>query len=160
MIKITLICLGKLKESYLRDACSEYLKRLSAFCTVDIVELVPARLPDDPSPAEITAALSAEAVQIYKCIPSRSRVYALCVEGKAMSSEELAAMLEGDALSGVGSLAFVLGSSFGLDDVLKKKVDIRLSMSKMTFPHQLARVMLLEQLYRAFQINGGGKYHK
>jgi len=160
MIKITLICLGKLKESYLREACAEYIKRLGAFCSTDIVELAPARLPENPSPAQISAAMSAEAVQILKNIPPRSRVYALCIEGAELSSESLAVALENDAAGGAGNVTFIIGSSYGLDDEIKSRADIKLSMSKMTFPHQLARVMLLEQLYRAFHINSGGKYHK
>lgn len=160
MIKITLICLGKLKESYLREACAEYIKRLGAFCATDIVELAPARLPDNPSAAQISAALSAEAVQILKNMPPRSRVYALCIEGTELTSESLAAAIKSDAAGGAGNITFIIGSSYGLDNEIKSRADIKLSMSKMTFPHQLARVMLLEQLYRAFHINSGGKYHK
>lgn len=160
MMKITLICLGKLKDACLRGACGEYVKRLRPMCSVDIVEIHPSKLPDNPSAAAISAALSAESALIFKSIPARSRVYALCVEGSEFSSGEFADSIKNGAVKGAGSLTFIIGSSFGLADIVKDKADVRMSVSKMTFPHQLARVMLLEQLYRAFQINGGGKYHK
>jgi len=160
LLDITIICLGKLKEPYLRDACAEYVKRLRPFCRLDICELTPARLPDDPPPALISAALSEEAAAIIKKLPPGARVYAMCVEGTLMSSEALSADLTASAVNGQGKIAVVIGSSFGLSEEIKRRADVRLSMSPMTFPHQLSRVMLLEQLYRAFQIAGGGKYHK
>lgn len=160
MIAVNIICIGKLKESYLRDASAEYSKRLGAFCKLNITEIQPKRLPDQPSEAEIDAALSAEGKQILAKIPQNSKIVAMCIEGSQMSSEQLAKQFEMDAVSGTGSLSFIIGGSFGLSDEVKKRADLKLSMSKMTFPHQLARVMLLEQIYRAFQINSGGKYHK
>lgn len=160
MIRVDLIVLGKLKESYLRDACAEYRKRLQAFCKLRTVELTPYRLPDDPSDAQILDALEREAAEIEKHIPPNATVYALCIEGKAVSSEQFSAQLETAAVDGDGTVVFVIGSSFGLSDRIKRRANVRLSMSPMTFPHQLARVMLLEQLYRAFQIRAGGKYHK
>ncbi len=160
MIHVDLIVLGKLKEAYLRDACAEYAKRLQAFCRLRTVELTPFRLPDDPSDAQIADALEKEAAEIEKHIPPNSAVYALCIEGKTLSSEQFSAMLERSAVDGTGTVVFVIGSSFGLSERIKRRANVRLSMSPMTFPHQLARVMLLEQLYRAFQISAGGKYHK
>lgn len=152
--------LGKLKEPYLRDAVAEYQKRLQAFCKLQTIELTPYRLPDDPADALISDALEKEAEEIEKHIPQNAFVYALCIEGKTMSSEQFSAQLEQAAVQGSGSVVFVIGSSFGLSERVKRRANVRLSMSPMTFPHQLARVMLLEQLYRAFQIRSGGKYHK
>lgn len=160
MISVNIICVGKLKESYLRDASAEYAKRLSAFCKLNIIEIQPKRLPDQPSQAEIAAALSAEGKLISSKIPTNTKVIAMCIEGGQLSSEQLAKQFETDAVGGTGSLSFIIGGSFGLSDEIKKRADVKLSMSKMTFPHQLARVMLLEQIYRTFQINSGGKYHK
>lgn len=160
MIHVDLIVLGRLKEPYLRDACAEYAKRLQAFCKLQTIELTPFRLPDDPSDAQIADALEREAAEIEKHIPSGAAVYALCIEGKTVSSEQFSAMLDRSAVDGSGTIVFVIGSSFGLSEHIKRRANVRLSMSPMTFPHQLARVMLLEQLYRAFQIRAGGKYHK
>lgn len=160
MIHVELIVLGKLKEPYLRDAVAEYQKRLQAFCKLQTIELTPYRLPDDPADALISDALEKEAAEIEKHIPQNAFVYALCIEGKTMPSEQFSAQLEQAAVQGSGSVVFVIGSSFGLSERVKRRANVRLSMSPMTFPHQLARVMLLEQLYRAFQIRSGGKYHK
>ena len=160
MMTVRIIAPGKLKEAYLRDACAEYQKRLQAFCRLEIIEIAPQRLSDDPSDAEIRQALDKEAAEIMRHIPSGARVYALCIEGKVMSSAQFSADLEKAAVDGAGTVALVLGSSFGLAERVKQSAQVRLSMSAMTFPHQLARVMLLEQLYRAFQISRGGKYHK
>lgn len=158
MREVKLICIGKLKEKYWRDAVAEYAKRLSAFCRFSIVELNEARLPQNPSEAEIARALEEEAKAISTSV-GRSAVYALCIEGKMLSSEKLAAELEGAAVGGASSVAFVIGSSHGLHESAKA-LGKRISMSPMTFPHQLARVMLCEQIYRAFSINAGTKYHK
>ena len=160
MLGVTIICEGRLKEKYLRDACDEYSKRLTAFCKLNIIELTPKRLSDNPSQGEIDNALTAEGKEILSKIPSSARVYAVCVEGKQMPSEKLAQELSACAVNGQSSAVFIIGGSFGLSDEVKKRADFRLSMSQMTFPHQLARVMLLEQIYRAFNIAGGGKYHK
>lgn len=160
MLNITLICVGKLKEQYLRDACDEYKKRLSTLCKLNIVELTPERLSDNPSQKEIENALINEGKRIIEKIPNGSRIYTMCIEGKQLSSEELSAKLDADAVSGISNVAFIIGGSFGLSGEVKAKSNVRLSMSKMTFPHQLARVMLLEQLYRATQISIGTKYHK
>ena len=160
MMSITVIAMGRLKEEYLRGACSEYRKRLSGFFRTDIIELQPERLSESPSANEISRALDAEGKQIVSKIPKNAFVFALCIEGRQLSSEELSEKLDSIALTGKSDIAFIIGSSYGLSDEVKKRADVKLSMSRMTFPHQLARVMLLEQLYRAGQISGGGKYHK
>lgn len=160
MFGITIICEGKLKEKYLRDACDEYIKRLSSYCKLNIVELAPHRIPDNPSDSEISNALNAEGSEILSKIPNGSRVYAMCIEGRQMPSEKLAQRLSECSVQGYSNATFIIGGSHGLSDEVKKRADFKLSMSEMTFPHQLARVMLLEQIYRAFQISTGGKYHK
>ena len=159
MIKITLISLGKLKEKYLRDAVEEYAKRLSRYCKLDIIELSPVTLSDNPSQSEIDTALLKEAEAIEKRIPDGSVVTALCVEGKSNTSEQLAEFVEKNTNEGK-NMCFIIGSSFGLSDTVKQKSNLKLSLSAMTFPHQLFRVMLLEQIYRAFKINEGSTYHK
>lgn len=159
MIKITLITLGKLKEKYLRDATDEYAKRLSRYCKLEIVELNPVALPEKPSQSEIDAALLKEAELIEKRIPDGARVVTLCVEGKNFTSEGLAEFVDTNTNSGT-NMCFIIGSSYGISKTVKQKSDLRLSLSAMTFPHQLFRVMLLEQIYRAFKINEGGTYHK
>lgn len=160
MQKVTILCVGKLKEKFYADAVSEYSKRLSRFCKLDIVELNEERLPEDPSPAQIEAALSREADAIRAKLPPAAMAVALCVEGKQRSSEELARLMADSASRGVSHLVFLIGGSFGLHPSIKELAAVRLSMSHMTFPHHLARVMLLEQIYRAYQINAGTKYHK
>ena len=159
MIKVTLICLAKLKEKYLKDAVEEYKKRLSRYCSLDIIELEPVRLPEKPSDSEIQQALLKEADMILKKIPQSSEIYTLCIEGKELSSEQFARNI--DTLQNAGkSLTFVIGSSYGIANKIKALSNFKLSFSKMTFPHQLFRVMLLEQIYRAFKINEGSAYHK
>ncbi len=160
MQKVTILCVGTLKEKVYADAVSEYSKRLSRFCKLDIVELNEERLPEDPSPAQIEAALSREADAIRAKLPPAAMAVALCVEGKQRSSEELARLMADSASRGVSHLVFLIGGSFGLHPSIKELAAVRLSMSPMTFPHHLARVMLLEQIYRAYQINAGTKYHK
>lgn len=161
MISINLITIGKLKESYLRDAVSEYSKRLSGFCKLNIMELPESRLSDNPSEKEIQNALSNEAKLIENYINKKSVFnIAMCIEGKQLSSNELSSKIEEISISGKSTINFIIGSSFGILDEIKSFSDFMLSMSKMTFPHQLARVLLLEQIYRAFQISSGGKYHK
>lgn len=159
MMKITLIALASLKEKYLRDAAAEYIKRLSPYCDLKVIELDPVRLSEKPSYAEISSALSREAELIAKKIPSGDYVIPLCIEGKQLSSEEFADTISKEMNIGRG-ITFVIGSSCGLSESIKHRADLKLSFSKMTFPHQLFRVMLLEQLYRAFKICSGGAYHK
>lgn len=159
MQRITVLCVGKLKEKFYADAAAEYIKRLSRYCKIEVVELQETRLPDDPSTAEIQRALAAEASAIRARLEGGA-VVAMCIEGKTCSSEELAKKLESFALEGKSRVTFLIGGSFGLDETLKKEANWRLSMSPMTFPHHLARVMLLEQIYRACQIQEGTRYHK
>ena len=159
-MNITVIALGKLKEKYLTDAISEYAKRISAYGKLQIIELNPVRLSDNPSQTEIDNALSKEAEEIKKKIPNNSYVFSLCIEGKEKSSESFAKAINDAAINGKSNIVFINGSSFGLSPEIKTLSDFKLSFSPMTFPHQLMRVMLLEQIYRAFQINNNGKYHK
>lgn len=160
MISVNIICVGKLKEKYLRDASAEYIKRLTAFCKLNIIEIAPYALPDSPTQAQIDAGLEAEGKQILAKIQNGAYVYAMCIEGKQRSSEVLSAEFDKLSVFGESNLTFIIGGSFGLSDAVKARADAKLSMSQMTFPHQLARIMLLEQIYRAFQISTGGKYHK
>ena len=160
MLSVQVICVGKLKESFYIDAVKEYAKRLGPYCSLTIDELPEERLPADPSSGEIQSALKKEAVRIRGRIPSGAAVIALCVEGDMLSSPALAERIGRYAGSGVSRLCFLIGGSCGLDEDLKRSADLRLSLSAMTFPHHLARVMLVEQLYRAFQIRAGTRYHK
>lgn len=160
MFTLTVIAVGRLRDSYYREACDEYVRRLGAYAKVDVIETTAAALPDDPSEKQIQAALAHEGGQILKKIPRGAFVTALCVEGRSLTSAQLAENIRRAGLSGVSDAAFIIGSSFGLAEAVKARADLRLSMSAMTFPHALARVMLLEQLYRAMNINAGGKYDK
>lgn len=159
-MNINFITMGKLKEAYFREACAEYLKRLGGYVSARVIEPDPVNLPQKPSSAQIEAALRQEAVKIREQIKPGSFTVAMCIEGKTLSSEQLAQKLETAAGQGFSTVNFVVGSSFGLDSELKKQADMRLSMSPMTFPHSLARVMLMEQVYRAYSIINNGKYHK
>ena len=160
MFEITLIAMGKLKEKFYLSAAAEYEKRMKGYCTFRILELPEVRLPEDPSPAEIQAGLEKEADLILSKIPKGSWFCVLTPEGKMLSSEALAEKLGTVKLSGKSSACFLIGSSFGMTQRIKDKADFRLSMSPMTFPHHLARIMVLEQLYRAEAIQAGSKYHK
>ena len=161
MLTVNIITVGKLKESYLRDACNEYIKRLRTFCKLNIIELSESRLSDNPSEKEITSALEDEAKAMNSfLIVKDSFNVAMCIEGKQFSSVEFSQQLEKAAINGKSTINLIIGSSFGIANEVKQMADLRLSMSKMTFPHQLARVMILEQIYRAFQISSNGKYHK
>lgn len=159
MIQVTVITVGGLKESYWRDAVAEYEKRLSAFAKVSMVQLKEAKLPDDPSEGEIRSALADEGKRILAAIPPRAWRIGLCVEGKQFSSEALAKKLEGVTAEN-GSLCLIIGSSHGLAPEVKSACDLRLSVSELTFPHQMMRPLLLEVLYRCFSILKGTKYHK
>ncbi len=160
MFDITLIAMGKLKEKFYLSAAVEYEKRLKGYCRFQLVELPEVRLPDDPSPAEIAAGLEKEADQIFAKIPKGAWFCVFTPEGKLLSSEALAKKLRDVKLSGKGSACFLIGSSFGMAHRVKERADYRLSMSPMTFPHHLARIMVLEQLYRSEAIQAGSKYHK
>lgn len=160
MFEITLIAMGKLKEKFYLSAAAEYEKRMKGYCQFRIIELPEIRLPEDPSSAEISAALDKEADMVLQKIPKGAWFCTLTPEGTMLSSEALAAKLKEVKLSGKSSACFLIGSSFGMAPRLKKMADFKLSMSSMTFPHHLARVMVLEQLYRAEAIQAGSKYHK
>lgn len=159
MLSVCLVCVGKLKEKFYKDACAEYIKRLSSYCKLTVTEIPEVKLSKDPTLGEIANALAKEGEAIRAKIPPSSRVAALCVEGRMCSSEELARMIPAQG-AGDKHLVFVIGGSCGLHPSVKAEADIQLSMSPMTFPHHLARVMLLEQVYRAFKINEGSSYHK
>ena len=160
MFQITLLAMGKLKEKFYLSAAAEYEKRLSGTCRFQLLELPECRLPESPQPSEIAAGLAREAELIRQKIPKGAWFCVLTPEGRELSSEALAAQLSQIKLSGRSSACFLIGSSFGIDPALKAQADLCLSMGKMTFPHHLARIMLLEQLYRAESIQGGSKYHK
>ena len=160
MQQIRLVCVGRLKEKFYIDAAGEYIKRLSPYCKLEISEIPESRVAANPSPAEIDAALKAESAAIEARLLKNATMVALCVEGGQMDSTAFARRLGELAGSGVSRLAFVIGGSFGLHDDIKHKAAIKLSLSPMTFPHHLARIILLEQIYRGFKILEGGKYHK
>ena len=159
MMNVTLLCVGKLKEPYYKDAFAEYRKRLGAFCRFTLEEISERRLPEDPSEAEIAAALRYEAAELEKHIPKGALLAAFCVEGEPLTSEVFSARLRSWASEGKSTVCFLIGGSFGLDEALKRRADARFSLSGMTFPHHLFRVMAAEQLYRAFTIGAGMKYH-
>ena len=160
MFDITLICMGKLKEKFYLSAAAEYEKRLKGYCSFRILELPEVRLPENPSPAEIAAGLEKEADTILAKLPKGCWFCTLTPEGKTLSSEALADKMKETKLSGKSSACFLIGSSFGIAPRIKAMADFKLSMSPMTFPHHLARIMVLEQLYRAEAIQAGSKYHK
>ena len=159
MLGVTVICVGRLRESYLRQACAEYQKRLSRFCNLTVCELSPAPLPEEPGEAQIRKALQQEEKAILQAVPKGAVTVALCIEGEQLSSQQLAQHLSRIQAESA-RLCLCIGGSHGLSEGLKKSCDLCLSFSKMTFPHQLFRVLLLEQLYRAFTIIGHQKYHK
>lgn len=160
MFSITLITMGKLKEKFYLTAAAEYEKRLKGYCQFQILELPEHRLPDDPSPTEINIGLEKEADLILSKLPKGAWFCVLTPEGKMLSSEKLAQTLSDVKLTGKSSACFLIGSSFGIAERIKQKADFKLSMSPMTFPHHLARIMVLEQIYRAEAIQAGSKYHK
>ena len=159
MAQLTVITVGSLKEGYLREAVAEYKKRLSQYARVDEIELKEERINNEDNRAEIEGALSREADKILSALPKDALKIALCVEGKQHTSEELARII-GDGCDRVGKIALVIGSSYGLSEKVKRECDVRLSFSKLTFPHQLMKVILLEAMYRSFTILHGKRYHK
>ena len=160
MIKINIIAVGKLKEKYLADGCKEYIKRLGAYSKVNIIEIGEYRCSDNPSASEIEIVKEKEGEQILSKIPKGSYIIPMCIEGTMLSSEEFSAKLESAMLGGSGEFTFIIGGSFGLSDKVKQQGNIKLSFGKITLPHQLMRVILLEQIYRAFSIMNNSKYHK
>lgn len=160
MLSIRLVCVGKLREQFFVDAFNEYSKRPSAYCKFECAELNETKLGSSPSDKEIAAALDKEAADIERALGKDAYVIAMCVEGMQFKSEDLAQRISSLAVAGRGRICFVIGGSFGISPRIKQRADMRLSMSEMTFPHHLARVMLAEQIYRAFKISEGSKYHK
>ena len=160
MFDITLICMGKLKEKFYLEAAAEYEKRLKGYCRFQLIELPEVRLPENPSPSDISAGLEKEAELILSKIPKGAWFCTMTPEGKLLSSEQLADKLQEIKVSGKSCACFLIGSSFGIAPRIKEKADFKLSMSPMTFPHHLARIMVLEQIYRAEAIQSGSKYHK
>lgn len=160
IMKIKIICVGKIKEKYLKDAIDEYKKRLSRFATVEITELSDEKIPDNPSKAQMDIVLKKEGDKILEKIGASDFLITLCVEGKNLSSEELAHKISDICLMGNSTITFVIGGSLGIREDIKNLSKLKLSFSKMTFPHQLMRVILLEQVYRSFKINANEEYHK
>ena len=159
MQKIQIIALGKIKEKFLREAFSEYKKRLSRYCDLTVTEIQPEKLPENASEAQIAKALEREGEKILLAIKPGMITVSMCIEGKQLDSESLSKKISSAGIGGRG-MCFVIGSSFGLSETVKAKTDLKLSMSPMTFPHDLARVMLSEQIYRAYKIIEGSAYHK
>jgi 23S rRNA (pseudouridine1915-N3)-methyltransferase len=159
MLDVTVICVGGLKEKFWKDACAEYIKRLTPWARASVIEIPAERLPGRPGEAEIRRALEREGEKITAAVPKGAFVTALCVEGRQPDSEAFSALVAA-RMQTAGRLAFIIGGSYGLDERVKKAAGDRLSLSNMTFPHMTARVLLLEQLYRALSIINGGKYHK
>lgn len=161
MQKISIISIGRLKEKWQREAVAEYIKRISAFAKLEVYELAEGKLPEKPNSAQIDSALEQEAIDIVKKLATlgRAEVCTLCIEGRQCSSEQLADLLQKNTLS-TGHIVFIIGSSHGLADSVKRLSSLRLSISSMTFPHTLARILLTEQIYRALCINNGKRYHK
>lgn len=159
-MKIRIICVGKIKEKYLKDGIAEYAKRLGRFCNLEICELPDIKIPENASEAECSALVKKEGEYIQSKISKDGYVVSLCVEGKQMSSTKLASKMSEVVLGGKSTIDFIIGGSLGLSDEVKKRSDLRLSFSEMTFPHQLMRLVLLEQIYRTFKINANEEYHK
>ena len=160
MLAVKLICVGKMRERFYIDAFEEYRKRLGAYCRLECQEIAEQRLGESPTKGEIAAALAKEGAEILKAVPADAFVAALCVEGGEMSSESFSALFAERENSGKPKICFIIGGSCGMSETVKARANLRLSMSKMTFPHHLARVMLIEQIYRAFKIAEGSRYHK
>lgn len=160
MIKVSIIAVGKLKEKYLKDACGEYTKRLGAYSKVNIIEINEERCSDNPSANEIEQVKQKEGERIIAKIPKGAYVIPMCIEGQQMSSEDFSKKLENVSINGYGEAVFIIGGSFGLSDDVKALGKLKLSFGKLTLPHQLMRVILLEQIYRAFSISNNTKYHK
>lgn len=160
MLSVKMICVGRMRERFYIEAFNEYVKRLQPYCKFQLAEPAEIKLGDSPSQKELEKALEKEAEDILAAIPQDSYVAALCIEGREMSSPELAKLVSDVEASGRPRLCFIIGGSYGLSPKVKARADLRLSMSPMTFPHHLARVMLAEQLYRSFKINEGSRYHK
>ena len=159
-MKVRIICVGRLKEKYLKDGIDEYAKRLKRFCTFEIIEIPDEKIPDNPSAAQCEKIKQSEGEAVLKKLSGDGYVISLCVEGSGMSSEKFAQKLSDIMLFGKSTVEFIIGGSLGLSDGVKKRSDLKLSFSEFTFPHQLMRLILSEQIYRAFKINSNEEYHK
>ena len=159
-MKITIACVGRLKEKYLTEAAAEYAKRLSRYCTLEWLETADEKTPEGASSAEEDAIRNKEGQRLLKGIPDQAYVIALAILGKEMDSVAFARLLEQQNTAGVSHIVFVIGGSLGLSDAVLARADLQLSFSRMTFPHQLMRVILLEQIYRSFRIRHHEPYHK
>lgn len=159
MLKIKIVSVGKIKEKSLKSLIDEYVKRLGRYAKTEMIELADLPVPDNPSEGEITAVIEKEGTEIIKQISPRAMVIPMCIEGEKCSSEKFARTIR-SAANTYSEIVFVIGSSHGLSDKVKQMGNIRMSMSDMTFPHNLAKLMLIEQIYRAFKINNNENYHK
>ena len=158
-MKVTIACVGKIKEKYLTSGIEEYCKRLTPFCKLEIISINEEKMPDDPSPATKQQVLIKETERLMAIIPDNSYVFLLDVIGKQLSSPELADKIDAITLAGNSHITFVIGGAFGYTDALRKRADFAISFSKMTFTHQMIRLLLVEQIYRAFMISSGRTYH-
>ena len=159
-MKVTILCVGKIKEKFYRDAIDEFVKRLSRYCKLEILEVADEKTVEEASDTEIRIVKEKEGERLLKNIKENAYVICLCIDGKQLDSEELSSKIEGLGIQGVSHIYFVIGGSLGLADEVVKRADFKLSFSKMTFPHQLMRVILLEQVYRSYRIIHGEPYHK
>ncbi len=159
-MNINIIAVGKIKEDFLKKACAEYAKRMSRFCKLNVIEVADEAMSDRPSESEKQAILQKEGAKIENAVKNTDVLITLCVEGKQMASEAFADFMQTECVKGANTFTFIIGGSLGLSEEIKKKSKLRLSFSEMTFPHQLMRVVLMEQIYRAFKINANESYHK
>ncbi len=159
-MKITILSVGKIKEKFYTNAIEEYVKRLSRYCKLEIVEVADEKTPDNASPADEAIILNKEGERLLHYIKDNSYVCVLAIEGKPLSSTELAAHIEKLGVNGTGHITFIIGGSLGLSSSIMSRADYKLSFSRMTFPHQLMRVILLEQIYRSYRIINNEPYHK
>ncbi|MFI3114715.1 MAG: 23S rRNA (pseudouridine(1915)-N(3))-methyltransferase RlmH [Clostridia bacterium] len=160
MLNIKIVCVGKIKEKYLIDGIKEYEKRMKTMCKIEVIEVLEYKICENPSESQILQCIDEEGNNILKKIGDREYIIPMCIEGVHLSSEDLAKKFEGITLNGISKITFIIGGSHGISEKIKNKADLKLSMSKMTFPHMLARLMLIEQIYRALNINSNTKYHK
>lgn len=158
-MKFSLVCVGKIKEKYLTEGIAEFTKRLTPYCKLETIAIGEEKMPDNPSPAEKEQVLAKETERLINVIPANAYVVLLDLQGREITSPQLAEVFDGWALSGKSHIAFVIGGAFGYTDALRRRADMRWSFSKLTFTHQMIRLLLVEQIYRAFKISRGEKYH-
>lgn len=158
-MKISIVCVGKIKEKYLTEGIAEFTKRLTPYCKLETIAIGEEKMPDNPSPAEKEQVLAKETERLLNAIPQNAHVVLLDLQGKEVTSPQLADLFDEWAMAGKSHIAFVIGGAFGYTDALRKRADMRWSFSKLTFTHQMIRLLLVEQIYRAFKISRGEKYH-